>query len=99
MNQADKIRSINAPGWDGLETDDAPIVIHDVNLQRDLDIVFKRTFDTEAGKKVLAHLKAITVDQPAWVPGAEPSFGYAREGQNSIYREIEQRLKRANEPG
>ena len=32
MNQADKIRSINAPGWDGLETDDAPIVIHDVNL-------------------------------------------------------------------
>ena len=99
MNQADKIRSINAPGWDGLETDDAPIVIHDVNLQRDLDIVFKRTFDTEAGKKVLAHLKSITVDQPAWVPGAEPSFGYAREGQNSIYREIEQRMKRANEPG
>ena len=99
MNQADKIRSINAPGWDGLETDDAPIVIHDVNLQRDLDIVFKRTFDTEAGKKGRAHLKAITVDQPAWVPGAEPSFGYAREGQNSIYREIEQRMKRANEPG
>lgn len=99
MNQADKIRSINAPGWDGLETDDAPIVIHDVNLQRDLDIVFKRTFDSEAGMKVLAHLKAITVDQPAWVPGAEPSFGYAREGQNSIYREIQQRIKRANEPG
>ena len=99
MNQADKIRSINAPGWDGLETDDAPIVIHDVNLQRDLDIVFKRTFDTEAGKKVLAPLKASTVDQPAWLPGAEPSFGYAREGQNSIYREIEQRIKRANEPG
>ena len=98
MNQADKIRSINAPGWDGLETDNAPIVIHDVNLQRDLDIVFKRTFDTEAGKKVLAHLKAIAVDQPAWVPGADPSFGYAREGQNSIYREIEQRMKRANEP-
>ena len=98
MNQADKIRSINSPGWDGLETDDAPIVIHDVNLPRDLDIVFKRTFDTEAGNKVLAHLKAITVDQPAWVPGAEPSFGYAREGQNSIYREMEQRMKRANEP-
>jgi hypothetical protein len=32
------------------------------------------------------------------VPGADPSFGYAREGQNSLVREIEQRIRRANEP-
>tara|TARA_R100001440_G_scaffold15988_2_gene27098 strand:- start:4534 stop:4836 length:303 start_codon:yes stop_codon:yes gene_type:complete len=98
MSQAEKIRSINAPGWDGLDADAELIRIHNTDLQRDIDIQFKRCFDTEAGQKVLEHLRSITIDQPAWVPGAEPSFGYAREGQNSIIREIEQRIKRANEP-
>ena len=96
MNQSQKIQSINAPGWDGL--DDEPIVFESIDLQRELDIQFKRCFSTEAGKKVLEQLRAVTIEQPAWVPGAEPSFGYAREGQNSIVREIEQRIARANEP-
>ena len=98
MNQADKIRSINEIGWDGVEAGAEPIRSHNVDLQRDLDIQFKRCFETEAGKKVLEHLRSITVNQPAWVPGADPSFGYAREGQNSIFREIEQRMSRVDEP-
>ena len=49
-------------------------------------------------RAVLEHLKQITLDQPCWVPGADTSFGYAREGQNSIVREIQQRIRRANEP-
>jgi len=95
MNQSEKIRSINSIGWDGVEADGEPIHIQNVDLQRDLDIQFKRCFETESGKKVLEHLRSITVGQPAWVPGADPSFGYAREGQNSIFREIEQRMMRA----
>lgn len=97
MDQADKIRSINSPGWDGLETDDAPIRLVNQDHQRDIDIQFKRCFDTEAGAKVLEYLQSVTVEQPAWVPGADASFGHAREGQNSIVREIQQRMKRANE--
>ena len=98
MSQAEKIQSINAPGWDGVDATDEPIRLQNIDLQRNLDINFKRCFETEAGKKVLEHLRAITIEQPAWVPGADPSFGFAREGQNSIVRDIEQRIKRANEP-
>ena len=98
MSQAEKIRSINDPGWDGVDANIEPIRLKNMDLQRDMDIQFQRCFSTEAGKKVLEHLRSITIEQPAWVPGAEPSYGYAREGQNSIVREIEQRIRRANEP-
>ena len=98
MSQADKIRSINDPGWDGVDASIEPIRLKNMDLQRDLDFQFQRCFTSEAGKKVLEHLRSITIEQPAWVPGAEPSYGYAREGQNSIVREIEQRMRRANEP-
>jgi hypothetical protein len=96
MSQAERIRSINSPGWDGVDSSVTHLEMPN-SAQRDIDIQFKRCFDSEAGKKVLEHLRTITVDQPAWVPGADPSFGYAREGQNSLVREIEQRIKRANE--
>tara|TARA_Y100001938_G_scaffold53580_2_gene74913 strand:- start:4388 stop:4687 length:300 start_codon:yes stop_codon:yes gene_type:complete len=99
MSQADKIRSINDPGWDGVDADNEPIRLKNMDLQRDMDIQFHRCFTTEAGKKVLEHLRSITIEQPAWVPGADASFGYAREGQNSLVREIEQRIRRTNEPG
>jgi hypothetical protein len=99
MNQADKIRSINAIGWDGVNAESAPIQLTSQNLQRDLDIQFKRCFGSESGQKVLKHLVNITIKQPAWVPGADPSFGYAREGQNSLVREIEQRMRRADGNG
>ena len=99
MSQADKIRSINDPGWDGVDADNEPIRLKNMDLQRDMDIQFHRCFTSEAGKKVLEHLRSITIEQPAWVPGADASFGYAREGQNSLVREIEQRMRRTNEPG
>lgn len=98
MSQAEKIQSINAPGWDGVDATNEPIRIKNLDLQRDTDIQFARCFSTEEGKKVLDYLKSVTIEQPAWVPGADPSFGYAREGQNSLVRDIELRMKRANEP-
>lgn len=60
----------------------------------DLDILIARTFDSFEGRKVLEWLRATTIEQPAWVPGLDASHGYAREGQNSLVREIERRIKR-----
>jgi len=97
MNTAEKIRSINTPGWDGVDAEAAPLRLENVNVMREMDLAFKRTFDSPHGKKVLKHLNDQTLDQPCWQPGADASFGYAREGQNSIVREIIQRVKRANE--
>lgn len=98
MNQAEKIRDINSVGWDGVEANVTPLRMRNSDSQRAIDIAYRKTFMTEEGKKVLEHLRSVTVEQPAWIPGAEPSYGYAREGQNSIVREIEQRIRRANEP-
>ena len=80
-------------GWDGLREADASAL--PVNQKSDdLDTNFVRCFSTDAGQEVLAYLKAMTVDQPAWYPGEDPSQGYAREGQNSIIREILKRVER-----
>lgn len=73
MSNAEKIRSINSPGWDGLE-DNEPIVLRNLDLQKELDKQFVAVFSTEPGQSVLAHLRQITIEQPAWVPGADPSF-------------------------
>lgn len=78
-------------GWDGLREASVLPVNQKSN---DLDANFVRCFSTEAGQEVLAYLKAMTVDQPAWYPGEDPSQGYAREGQNSIIREILKRVER-----
>lgn len=82
---------INTPGWEGIET----LGIQSKDDQIELDKAYARTFDTEEGKKVLEHLKSKTLNQPTWVPGSEPSFGYAREGQNSVIRDIVMRMERA----
>tara|TARA_B100001057_G_scaffold278486_1_gene278739 strand:- start:5263 stop:5568 length:306 start_codon:yes stop_codon:yes gene_type:complete len=97
-NQADKIRDINSPGWDGVNSNVETLRVSNRDQELGLDISFKKTFDTKDGKKVLEYLRKVTIEQPSWIPGAEASIGYSREGQNSIVREIEQRIRRANEP-
>ena len=97
MNNAQRIRSINSPGWDGVNAEAQPLKVEPLNLMREMDLNFKRTFNSPTGKKVLEHLYKQTLDQPCWSPGGDASFGYAREGQNSIVREIIQRVKRADD--
>ena len=46
-------------------------------------------------KKLLLHLKKTYLDAPTWTPGYENSFGYFRDGQNTIIREILLKLRRA----
>lgn len=60
-----------------------------------VDSLLASVFGTPQGREVLAFLRARTIEQPCWVPGQDASHGYAREGQNSIVREIEKRIQRA----
>ena len=95
-SQADKIRSINSPGWDGVNANVENLKINNFAEQKKLDILYHRCFSTEAGQKVLKHLRSVTIEQPSWTPGAKASHGLSREGQDSIVFEIEARVKRAN---
>jgi hypothetical protein len=43
----------------------------------------------------MAWLRATLLEQPVAVPGAVADFAFYREGQNSVVRDIEARIKRA----
>jgi len=66
-------------------------------VSNDIDKVFVRCFSTKEGQLVLEHLRNVTIEQPTFIPGSDSSFGFHREGQNSIVREIERRIKRGRE--
>ena len=99
INAANKIRSVNREGWDGLDPDGGEdhLIAQIIEQHDDLDKIYAKCFSTEAGRKVLSHLQRLTLDQPCWVPGADASYGYAREGQNSIVREIEMHVKKGKQ--
>ncbi len=80
-------------GWEGLREADTSTLPVDQKAN-DLDTNFVRCFSTEAGQEVLGYLKSVTVDVPSWYPGEDPSHGFAREGQNSIVREMIKRIER-----
>jgi len=61
----------------------------------ELDKKYLKTFATKTGREVLEHLRRITIEQPTWSPGEDSSYGFAREGQNSLVRDIERRINRA----
>jgi|TARA_R100001129_G_scaffold174136_1_gene146237 hypothetical protein len=82
--------------WDELSLLDEQAIEHKefINVT-ELNRLYARVFNTEEGQKVLKHLRAITIEQPAFIPGEEASYGFCREGQNSLVREIEKRIARA----
>jgi hypothetical protein len=79
-------------GWEGLRS---PEIIQKGASDNEIDLMVTRVFSTDDGIKLLAWLRATTIEQPTWFPGEDPSHGYAREGQNSLVRELERRIKRA----
>jgi len=84
---------MSTDGWDFFEP--APQDEQQPVKKDEIDILMARTFGTEEGKRALAWLRSVTIEVPAWVPGQEAAYGYAREGQNSLVREIERRIARA----
>lgn len=62
----------------------------------DLDFIYGKLFKSAEGQKVLAHMRSITIEQPVFVPGEDPSFGYSRAGMCELVRMIERRVERSN---
>ena len=83
-------------GWDGLRQVEPEFRRTNQQEQDDIDRLYLRVFGSDDGQELLAHLRALTIEQPTWYPGEEASHGYAREGQNSLVREIERRIRRAS---
>lgn len=80
-------------------------VIDAFNLIKDTATIF----NTDAGKRVLAAWRQLTIESSAWSPSlarqsgleAANAHAYAREGQNAFVRDIEYKIKMAeniNEP-
>jgi|TARA_S200002703_G_C3780144_1_gene240356 hypothetical protein len=86
-------KTINSPGWEGLDATPNP---HQRIEPTELDKLYQRVFSSQDGKKLLIHLKATYLDIPTWTPGYEHSYGYFRDGQNTIIREILSKIRRAN---
>jgi len=82
-------------GWDGLRTIEPEIRQTNEEQRDDVDRLYLRVFGSDDGQKLLEHLRSLTIEQPTWDPGEDASHGYAREGQNSLVREIERRMMRA----
>ena len=84
-------------GWEGLQLADPEIARKQQVDKDDVDRLYLRVFGSDDGQKLLTHLRSLTIEQPTWYPGEDASHGYAREGQNSLVREIERRIKRARD--
>ena len=79
--------------WEELEAQVKPLELDQKTV--DINILIARTFGTDNGKKVLAWLREVYLEQPCWQPGADASFGQWREGQNTVIRDIEARIRKS----
>ena len=79
--------------WEELEAQAEPLELDQKTV--DINILIARTFGTDNGKKVLAWLSEVYLEQPCWQPGADASFGQWREGQNTVIRDIEARIRKS----
>jgi hypothetical protein len=82
-------------GWEDLEQD--PFTFEPGQEGVDLNFQMAKTFGTDEGQKVLAWLRQFYLEQPCWQPGADSSMGMFREGQNSVIRDIENRIRKAKQ--
>jgi len=79
-------------GWEGLDFIEQMQVTDE---QKKKDSLYAKIFSSAEGQIVLDDLKSRTIDKPSWFPGADEHYGYVREGQNAVVREILQRIERA----
>jgi len=83
-------------GWESLQATNTDI--RDVKQAReDLAKLCLRVLDSEEGKKLMAWLRTAHIEHPVAVPGADPSYAFYREGQCSVIRDLEARIKYAKE--
>lgn len=93
---------INPLGWD---TPDNQPDESDAEFQRkaqehyEMCLLISKTFNSAHGKKVLKWLRECTIESGTWLAGIgydeSIAHGFAREGQNAMIRDIEERIKLA----
>jgi hypothetical protein len=79
-------------GWDDIDAMQQTLQPQEGN---DTDKLCLKVFGPEDGQRMLKWLREITIEQPCWGPGSDPSYGYFLEGRCSLVKEIEARIKRA----
>ena len=91
------IIDITTPGWEGVNAD-SPLPLKQTETEAaELDRALNRILESEDGEKMLEWMCGAFLHQPAWAPGYDPEFGYYREGQNALIREIVNRAERSKE--
>lgn len=78
-------------GWEGLS-----LAFNQSAEVDELDILYGKVFKSSEGQRVLAHMRSMTIEQPVFVPGEDPSFGYLRSGMCEMVRMIEKRVEKSN---
>lgn len=78
-------------GWEGLS-----LASNQSAEVDELDILYGKVFKSSEGQRVLAHMRSMTIEQPVFVPGEDPSFGYLRSGMCEMVRMIEKRVEKSN---
>jgi hypothetical protein len=61
----------------------------------ELDKIILRVFSSADGTKVLKFLKEQYLEKECWTPGNDPSYGFYRDGENAVVRDIIKRMVRA----
>lgn len=96
--------TVNSPfGLDQLEVEQKEQQETTQRQQDEINNLYAKCFNTEAGQKVLKHLSNCTTEQPTWVPSGGDGrtaiqHAFLREGQNSIVRNIIDRINSTKEP-
>ena len=82
--------------WEELEAIGQPSDIREVDQKReDLARLTLRVFSSEDGQKLLQWLQLMYVNVPIAMPGTDPSHAFFAEGQRTVVRDIEARIKTA----
>ena len=82
-------------GWDDIDAIPTADIKEVTTKREELDRLAKRVFSTEDGQKLLKWMREVYLENPSWQPGADNSYGYWREGQNAVVRDLEARIRRA----
>lgn len=87
----------NPLNWDLTQEQDKTSIEETQRKQYETDHLFATCFGTPSGKKVLEWLSLHTLDSPTWWPGKPTDYGYFREGQNSLIRQIKAKIQNAKD--
>lgn len=88
---------VNKESWEFLDEPNIEQIELQEEKEYETNVSFLNAFSTPHGKKVLEWITLHTLDSPTWWPAQKPEFGYFREGQNSLVRQIKDKIKKAKQ--